>query len=108
MGTRTYGHSAKGTQSVQVIRKHDNKTLSMLVSLEGPVYHNMVHGGTNTARFLQFFEEACEAANIQIGDIVVMDNLSAHHYEGVNVSWRKVLEARAPCLSQILIVKTTK
>ena len=91
VGTRTYGHSAKGTRSVEVIRKHEspNKTLSMLVSLEGPVYHNIVHGGTNTARFLQFFEEACEAANIEtgrpcldVGDIVVMDNLSAHHYEG--------------------------
>ena len=88
---RTYGHSAKGTRSVEVIRKHEtpNKTLSMLVSLEGPAYHNIINGGTNTARFLQFFEEACKAANIQtgrpcldVGDIVVMDNLSAHHYEG--------------------------
>ena len=91
VGTRTYGHSAKGTQSVEVIRKQEspNKTLSMLVSLEGPVYHNIVHGGTNTARFLQFFKKACEAANIEtgrpyldVGDIVVMDSLSAHHYEG--------------------------
>ena len=80
VGTKTYGHSAKGTRSVEVIRKHEspNKTLSMLVSLEGPD-NNIV----------QFFEEACEAANIETGrpcldvdDIVVMDNLSAHPYEG--------------------------
>ncbi|CAB3982844.1 Hypothetical predicted protein [Paramuricea clavata] len=57
VGTRTYGHSAKGTRSVEVVRKHEspNKTLNMLVSLDGPVYHNIVNGGTNTAPFSYVF-----------------------------------------------------
>ena len=49
----------------------------------------MIDGATNTARFLQFFEEASDAVNVvtgrpclEVGDIIVMDNLSAHHYEG--------------------------
>ncbi len=50
----------------------------------------MIDGATNTARFLRFFEEASDAVNVftgrrpclEVGDIIVMDNLSAHHYEG--------------------------
>ena len=91
VGTRTYGHSAKGTRCVEVSRKLEspNTTLSMLVSLNGPEYYNVVRGATNTARFLSFFQEAGEAVNIEtgrpcleVGDIVIMDNLSSHHYEG--------------------------
>ena len=54
--------------------------LNMLVSLEA----------NNTLQFLQFFEEAGNCVNLesgrpclQVGYIIVMDNLpSAHHYEG--------------------------
>ena len=88
VGTRTYGHSAKGTRCVEVSRKLEspNTTLSMLVSLNGPEYYNVVRGAANTARFLSFFQEAGEAVNIEtgrpcleVGDIVIMDNLSSHH-----------------------------
>ena len=91
MGTRTYGNSPIGSRCVEVVRKHDspNNTLNMLVSLAGPCYYNIIRGATNTAHFLNFFEEANRAANIytgrpclEVGDIVVMDNLSSHHYEG--------------------------
>ena len=91
VGTRTYGHSAKGTRSVEIIRKQEspNNTLNLLVSLDGPEYYNILSGATNTARFLAFFEEAGAAVNVntgrpclEVGDIVVMDNLSSHHYEG--------------------------
>ena len=91
VGTRTYGHSVKGTRSVEIIckQKSPNNTLNLLVSLDGPEYYNILSGATNTARFLAFFEEAGAAVNVntgrpclEVGDIVVMDNLSSHHYEG--------------------------
>ena len=91
VGTGTYGHSAKGTRSVEVARKLEspNTTSNMLVSLNGPEYYNVVNGATSTVRFLSFFEEAGEAVDIEtgrpcleVGDIVIMDNLSSHHYEG--------------------------
>jgi transposase len=94
VGTRMYGHSAKGTRCVEVVRKLESPktTLNMLVSLNGPEYYNLVPGATNTTYFLGFFEEAGEAVNIQtgrpcleVGDIVIMDNLSSHHYEGGEV-----------------------
>ena len=43
-------------------------------------------------QFLQFFKEAGNCVNLQtgrpclqVGDIIVMDNLSAHHYEGEEI-----------------------
>ena len=80
MGT-AYGHSAKGSRCVEVGRKLEspNTTLSMLVSLNGPEYYNVVSGDTNTARFLSFFQEAGHIVNIQtgrpcleVGEIVIM------------------------------------
>ena len=91
VGTRTYGHSPKGSRCVEVGRKLEspNTTLNMLVSLNGPEYYSIISGATNTARFLSFFQEAGESVNIEtgrpcleVGDIVIMDNLSSHHFEG--------------------------
>ena len=91
VGTRLYGHSSAGTRCVKVMKKAEspNTTLNMLVSLDGPEYYNLIDGATNTMQFLQFFEEAGNCVNLQtgrpclqVGDIIVMDNLSAHHYEG--------------------------
>ena len=92
VGTRSYGHSPIGTRCVEVVRKCEfpNTTLNLLVSLSNrPEYYNLIRGATNTVRFLEFFEEASNAANVvtgrpclEVGDIVMMDNLSSHHYEG--------------------------
>jgi hypothetical protein len=50
---------------------------------------NIFSGATNTARFLAFFEGAGRVVNIntgrpclEVGDIVVMDNLLSHHDKG--------------------------
>ena len=53
-----------------------------------PEYCDLIDGAT--LQFLQFFEEAGnDCVNLQtgrpclqVGDIIVMDNLSSHHYEG--------------------------
>ena len=91
IGTRRYGHAPIGKRCVEVIRKVEspNVTLNLLVSLDGPAYYNLVDGSTNTAKFLTFFSEASEATNmstgrpaIEVGDIIVMDNLAVHHYDG--------------------------
>ena len=94
VGGRSYGHSAIGVRCVEVVRKSEspNATLNLLVSLSGPEYYNVIRGPTNTVRFLEFFEEAAESVNVtndrpclEVGDTIVMDNLSCHHYEGGEV-----------------------
>ena len=76
---------------MEVMKKAEspNTTLNMLVSLDGPEYYNLIDGATNTMQLLQFFEEAGNCVNLQtgrpclqVGDIIIMDNLSPHHYEG--------------------------
>ena len=94
VGGRAYGHSPVGVRCVEVVRKSEspNTTPNLLVSLNGPEYYNIVSGPTNTVHFLEFFEEAAEATNLttarpclEMGDTIVMDNLSCHHYEGGEV-----------------------
>ena len=69
VGTRLYGHSSAGTRCVEVMKKAEspNATLNMLVSLDGPQYHSLIDGATNTMQFLQFFEEAGNCVNLQTG-----------------------------------------
>jgi hypothetical protein len=61
----------------------------MLVLINGVEYYNLIDGATDTVEFLNFFQEAAEATNmetlcpvIEVGDIIVMDNLAVHHYDG--------------------------
>ena len=91
LGTRLYGNSPIGERCMEVVRKRENPntTLNMLVSLNGVEYFNLIDGATNTAEFLNFFEGAADATNmttlrpvLEIGDIIVMDNLNVHHYNG--------------------------
>ncbi len=67
-------------------------TLNLLASLNGPEYFNLVDGATNTVEFLNFFSEATEVVNVTTGrpaldrgDIIVMDNLAVHHFDGGDV-----------------------
>lgn len=69
-----------------------NINLNLLVSLDGPMHFNLVEGSTNTVQFLNFFSEASEATNmlserpaIEVADIIVMDNLGVHHYDGGHI-----------------------
>ena len=85
--TRKYGYLPVGERCVEILRKAQspNFLLSALVSLNGVEYAKVIDGATNTVEFLQFFWEAGLSLNensIYTGDIIVMDNLSCHHYEG--------------------------
>ena len=90
-GTRVYGHAPVGMRCVELVKKWEtrNVSLNMLVSLNGPEYFNLIDGATDTVEFLNIFTEAAEAVNISTGrpalengDIIVMDNLNVHHYDG--------------------------
>lgn len=79
---------------MEIIRKVEspNATLNLLISVNGPEYFNIVDGATNTIHFWNFFFEASQAANattgrpaLEVGNIIVMDNLAVHHYEGGTV-----------------------
>lgn len=91
VGTRLYGNAPSGERCVEVIRKTEspNVTLNMLISVQGPEYFTLFDGATDIIHFWDFFWEACQAADpisgrpaLDVGDIVVMDNLAVHHYEG--------------------------
>ena len=91
VGTRKFGHSPVGERCVEVSRKAQspNLTLSALCSLNGIEYAKVIDGATNTVEFLQFFGECGQSLNaatgwpcLAVGDIIVMDNLSCHHYQG--------------------------
>ena len=91
VGTRLYGNSPVGTRCVEITRKAEspNATLNLLISVDGPVYFNVIDGATNTIQFWNFFLEASEAVDefsgrpaIEVGDTIVMDNCAVHHFEG--------------------------
>ncbi|XP_028414627.1 uncharacterized protein LOC114537732 [Dendronephthya gigantea] len=91
IGTRLYGNAPSGERCVEIVRKTEspNFTLNLLISVNGPEYYNILDGPTDTVRFWDFFWEASQAAHeitrrpaLEVGDIVVMDNLAVHHYEG--------------------------
>ena len=90
VGTRLYGHALVGERCVEIIKKYEtpNNTLNLLISLNGPDYYSIIPGASNAVQFLNFFEEAEAAVNfetlrpvLQVGDVVIMDNLSVHHYD---------------------------
>ena len=91
-----------GERCVEVIRKTENPntTLNMLVSINGVEYYNLIDGATNTVEFLNFFQEAANATNMQtlrpvleVGDTIVMDNLAMHHYDGGEILEDFLLES---------------
>ena len=60
----------------------------MLAGLEGVLYANTLDGASNTVEFLNFFDEATNATQINgnpvlmTGDILVLDNCATHHNAG--------------------------
>ena len=65
-----------------------NHTLNLLGGIDGLKYANVITGGCDRMGFLRFFEEASECVDpvtrrpiIEVDDIIVVDNLAAHHGE---------------------------
>ena len=90
-GHRSYGHSLKGTNAVEILNgqsKGVNYTLNLLCGLEGVLYANTVFGGADTYDFLNFWSEAVEYTTpsglpvLDNGDVIVYDNAAIHRFEG--------------------------
>ena len=65
-----------------------NLTLNFLFGFDGVKYGNVIEGASNSVQFLRFFDEALQTVDpirqrpiLEVGDIVVVDNLAAHHGE---------------------------
>ena len=110
VGTRLYGNAPSGERCVEIVRKAEapNFTLNLLISVNGPEYYNILDGPTDIVRFWDFFWEASQTANeitrcpaLEVGDIIVMDNLAVHHYEGGQLLEEVLAEMGSSCcLSQ--------
>ncbi|MEW8546428.1 MAG: IS630 family transposase, partial [Candidatus Thiodiazotropha sp.] len=89
----TRGHAPVGQRCVEIqdIKKSQNLTLNLLIGIEGVLYINFVHGASNTAEFLNFFDEAARAYTdsgtpvLSPGDIVVVDNAAIHRHEAERI-----------------------
>ena len=87
---KRYGHSPVNSGCVELGRhlKSPNITLNFLAGLEGVLYANTLDGASNTLEFLNFFDEATKATQINgnpvlmAGDILVLDNCATHHNAG--------------------------
>jgi len=74
VGERAVGKAPKG--------KHINLTVVGAIALDGVRSLMAYEGGTTRVAFLRFVRDAL-APSLRRGDVVVMDNLSAHYTEGV-------------------------
>jgi transposase len=96
MGTNTslapiYGWSKKGHRAYCSVPRNRGKNTTVLasMSMEGMGPSLAVEGGT-TARVFETYVERVLAPTLRRGQVVVMDNLSAHKGERV----RELIEAR--------------
>ena len=89
-GHRNFGFSPVGEDCVEARRylSTANLTLNFLVGYDGVKYGNIIEGASNSVQFLRFFDEASQTVDpitqrpiLEVGDIVVVDNLAAHHGE---------------------------
>ena len=89
-GHRNFGFSPVGEDCVEARRylSTANLTLNFLVGYDGVKYGNTIEGASNSVQFLRFFDEASQTVDpitqrpiLEVGDIVVVDNLAAHHGE---------------------------
>jgi len=89
--TRTYGRSAIGTRLIQKVPNGRWETTTFVGALRstGVVAPLTVDGPINGAVFLAWVEQHL-APVLNVGDLVIMDNLSSHKVRGV----REAIEAR--------------
>ena len=85
--TRLRGRSAKGTRLVARVPHGHWKTTTFVAALRGSglTAPLVVDGAINGAIFLAYVQQQL-APKLKVGDIVVMDNLSAHKVAGVTAA----------------------
>jgi len=83
--TRTYAWSESGKRAVGFVpRKGQRQALSVAgaIALDGVRCLMAYEGGTTNHAFMRFVREAL-VPSLHAGDVVVMDNLSAHRAAGI-------------------------
>ena len=89
-GHRNFDFSPVGEDcvEVQLYLSTANLTLNFLVGFDGVKYGSITEGASNSVQFLGFFDKALCTVDpisqqpiLEVGDIVVVDNLSTHHGE---------------------------
>lgn len=87
---RDYGRSPRGERIVERVPRNRGTVTTMIGALGRDGLRTMMtnEGGTSKAVFLQFIREYLSRV-LHLGDVVVMDNLGAHHADGV----REAIEA---------------
>lgn len=81
---RRYGRAVGRARVVDhaPVNTPTNTTVISAITVDGPRASATWEGGTTKARFLDWLENTL-APTLRPGDIVVMDNLAAHHSKGV-------------------------
>lgn len=89
--TRLYGRAAPGERIKEGAPQNYGENISMLacLSLSGVSAPMSIDGAVDSLVFLAYVEQVL-APTLQVGDIVVMDNLSAHKVTGV----RELIEGK--------------
>lgn len=82
--TRRYGRAKGGNRVVDYVPLNTSKTTTVISSmrLDGRVAYTSFQGGTNGERFKEYLRDTL-VPTLHEGDIVIMDNLSAHKVQGV-------------------------
>ena len=77
---RQYGRALGGKRVVDrsPLNKPRGTTVLAAIRADGVFAQSNYQGGTTTEKFLQYIRETL-VPQLRLGDIVIMDNLSAHH-----------------------------
>lgn len=93
--TRTHARCPRGQRAVDAVPRNRGKNLTLLcaLSLSGPQAELVVEGGVNGDVFVTYVREVLTPV-LREGQVVVMDNLGAHHHSEV----QELLEATGALL----------
>lgn len=82
--TRTRAWAPKGVRAFGRVPRNRGRVTTMIgaLSIDGIEAVMTVQGGTTAPVFLKFIDEHL-APKLRPGDVIVMDNLGAHHAKGV-------------------------
>jgi transposase len=91
--TTLYGRAPKGQRALGKAPRNWGKNLTLIASLsleEGLSQSNMVVEGATDTKAFETYVEHFPCANLRKGEVVIMDNLSAHKGERI----RTLIEAK--------------
>ena len=89
--TRRYGRAPRGERAYGSIPRNRGKNTTLLASMtQSGMGEAMAIEGSTTTRVFEAYVERFLVANLQEGQVVILDNLGAHKSERV----RELIEAR--------------